>query len=101
MVNTKKLIYYLVLLSFTMEAVSLKLEDTFLQDIEKTMKRHRYTTKTEFIREAIRDKMRDLEKEEALMRLEKAYGASKKKTTQAQLEKAKEKAFEDVARRFK
>ena len=84
-----------------MQAVSLKLENEFLRDIEKVMKKHRYTTKTEFIREAIRDKIKDLEKEKALMRLEKAYGASKRKTTQAQLEKAKEKAFEDIAKQFK
>ena len=81
-----------------MEAVSLKLEDTFLQDIEKTMKKHRYTTKTEFIREAIRDKIKDLEKEEALLRLEKAYGASKRKTTDAQLKKAREEAARDIAK---
>ena len=84
-----------------MQAVSLKLEDGFLQDIEKVMKQHRYTTKTEFIREAIRDKIKDLEKEEALLRAKKLYGASKRKTTDAQLEKAKEKAFEDIANQFK
>ena len=79
----------------------MKLEDTFLQDIEKTMKKHRYTTKKEFIREAIRDKIRDLEKEEALLRLEKAYGASKRKTTDEDIHKAGEKAFEDIAKQFK
>lgn len=84
-----------------MEAISLKLENEFLKDIEKSMKKHRYTTKTEFIREAIRDKIKDLEREEALIRLEKVYGASKRKTTQKQLEKAKDKAFEDIARKFK
>ena len=81
-----------------MESVSLKLEDEFLEDIQKTMKKHRYTTKTEFIREAIRDKIVDLEKEEALMRLEKAYGASKRKTTDAQLKKAREEAARDIAK---
>ena len=84
-----------------MEAVSLKLEDEFLKDVKKTMKKHRYTTKTEFIREAIRDKIRDLEKEEALLRLEKAYGASKRKTTDEDIHKAGEKAFEDIAKQFK
>ena len=79
----------------------MKLEDTFLHDMEKTMKKHRYTTKTEFIREAIRDKIRDLEKEEALLRLEKAYGASKRKTTDEDIHKAGEKAFEDIAKQFK
>ena len=84
-----------------MEAVSLKLEDTFLKDIEKSMKRHRYTTKTEFIREAIRDKIKDLEKEEALLRLKKLYGASKRKTTDKELHKAGEKAFEELEKEIK
>ena len=84
-----------------MEAVSLKLEDAFLKDIEKSMRKHRYTTKTEFIREAIRDKIRDLEKEEALLRLKKLYGASKRKTTDEELHKAGEKAFEELEKELK
>ena len=47
-----------------MEAVSLKMDGEFLEDIEKTMRKHRYSTKTEFIREAIRDKIKELEDEE-------------------------------------
>ena len=57
-----------------METISIKLEEGFLTTIEKTMKKHNYTTKTEFIRESIRDKVKDLEKQEALLRLEKVYG---------------------------
>ena len=79
-----------------MEAISLKLEEGFLQDIETIMKRHRYTTKTEFIREAIRDKIRDLEKEELLLKAKNLYGASKRKTTDEQLHKAGEKAFAEL-----
>ncbi len=79
-----------------MEAVSLKLEDNFLHDIEKTMKRFRYTTKTEFIREAIRDKIHDLEKEEALLRVKALYGSSKRTTTDAALHRAREKAFKEI-----
>ncbi|MBT4351812.1 hypothetical protein HOD20_04735 [archaeon] len=83
-----------------MEAISLKLDDGFLVDIEKTMKQHRYTTKTEFIREAIRDKIKQLEKEEALLKLGKIYGASKRKTTDDNLKKAKKLAFEDLEKEF-
>ncbi|MBI2656827.1 hypothetical protein HYX03_03750 [Candidatus Woesearchaeota archaeon] len=79
-----------------MEAVSLKLEDAFLRDIEDIMKKHRYTTKTEFIREAIRDKIRDLEREELLLKAKNLYGVSKRKTTDAQLHKARAKAFEEI-----
>lgn len=79
-----------------MEAISLKLEEGFLHDIETIMKRHRYTTKTEFIREAIRDKIRDLEKEELLLKAKNLYGASKRRTTDEELHKAGEKAFKEL-----
>ncbi|MBI4981454.1 hypothetical protein HZC30_07940 [Candidatus Woesearchaeota archaeon] len=79
-----------------METISLKLEDRFLQDVEETMKKHRYVTKTEFIREAMRDKIKALEKEEALIKLRKIYGLSKKKTTDEELHKAREKSFEEL-----
>jgi metal-responsive CopG/Arc/MetJ family transcriptional regulator len=48
------------------ENISFKLESNFLSAISKVMKRHNYMTKTEFIREAIRDKIRDLEEKEIL-----------------------------------
>lgn len=49
-----------------MENVSLKLEGSFLDAIKRVMKRHNYMTKTEFIRESIRDKIRRLEEKEIL-----------------------------------
>ena len=79
-----------------MEAISLKLEDSFLEDIEKTMKRNRYTTKTEFIREAIRDKIKQLEKEEAILKVRNLYGISNRKTTDKELHKAGKKAFAEL-----
>lgn len=50
-----------------MENVSLKLEENFLRAVEKVMKKHNFMTKTEFIREAIRDKIRRLEEKEIIM----------------------------------
>ena len=44
----------------------MKLEGTFLDAIKRVMKRHNYMTKTEFIRESIRDKIRRLEEKEIL-----------------------------------
>lgn len=49
-----------------MENVSLKLEENFLRAIKAVMKKHNYMTKTEFVREAIRDKIRRLEEKEIL-----------------------------------
>ena len=44
----------------------MKLEENFLKAIQVVMKKHNYMTKTEFIREAIRDKIRRLEEREIL-----------------------------------
>ena len=79
-----------------MENISLRLETKFLKELEELIKKHNYMTKTEFIREAIRDKIIELEKQEALIKLKRLYGASKKKTTDEDLHKARKKAFEEL-----
>ena len=83
-----------------METISIRVEKDLVQDIEKAMKRHRYATKTEFIRESLRKNIRDLEKEEALLRLEQVYGSSKRKTTDVELHRTREKAFHTMARKL-
>ena len=87
-----------------MGTISIRFEDDFLHDMEKTMKNNRYSTKAEFIREAIREKMKDLEKEAALMRLEKVYGAGKKKgrkITDEMIHKAGDEAVKEIAKKLK
>jgi len=53
-----------------MKSVSLKLEQNFLLAINKIMKKYNYMTKAEFIREALRDKIRKLEEKEIIMNKE-------------------------------
>ena len=84
-----------------MEQVCIRLEDDFLKDLEKAMKRNRYATKTEFIREAVREKLKYLEREEALKNVEKLFGSSKHKTSDEQLHKAREKLAKEYKKRFK
>ena len=84
-----------------METVSIKFEEDFLKHVEKAMKKHNYSTKTEFIREAIRDKLTDLEKQEYLFRALSLYGAGKKKhrhLTDQDIHKAREKAAKELAK---
>lgn len=86
-----------------METVSIRLEESFAQDLEKAMKENRYATKTEFIREAVRDKINDLEKQKAHLRLELAYGAGAKKgrkITDEDIHKAREEAMKEIARKL-
>ena len=43
-----------------MEAVCVKMDENLLKNMDKTMKENNYTTRTEFIRESIRDKIKEL-----------------------------------------
>ncbi len=83
-----------------METISIKLDNSLLKEIDTKLAKHRYSTRTELIREAIRDKVKDLEKEEALKRVRMFYGASKRKTTNKQLHKAGELAFEELEKKL-
>ncbi len=84
-----------------METVSIKLESDFLRAIDRVMKKHRYMTKTEFIRQAIRDKLNELEKQELLKNVEKLFGSSKRRTTDEDLHKARERLVKIYEERFK
>ena len=53
-----------------MEIISLKMEKKMLEDIDKNLKKNRYSTRTEFIRDAIRRRLTQQEKEEAIRKLE-------------------------------
>jgi len=81
--------------------VTIKLENNFLQTIERTRKKHNYMTKTEFIRQAIRDKIKELEKEETLKNVERLFGASKHKTTDEDLHRARERLVKVYEEKFK
>ena len=84
-----------------MESISLKLEPDFLRHMERIMKKCEYSTKTEFIRSAIREKIKELEKEETLKNINKLFGSSKHKTTDKDLHKAREEIFEQLEKKFK
>jgi len=47
-----------------MKTINFKLEDNFLKEIKSKLKKHRYTTISEFIREAIRDKLSNFSKKD-------------------------------------
>jgi metal-responsive CopG/Arc/MetJ family transcriptional regulator len=83
-----------------MENISLRLETKFLKELEELIKKHNYMTKTEFIREAIRDKIIELEKQETLNKIEKLFGSSKRKTTDEDLHKVREKLAKDYEKKF-
>lgn len=75
------------ILSNTMETISLKLDETMLQNVDKTLQKHNFSTRTEFIRDAIRDKLSELSRDELIEEFMKFRGKSKKKTSDEELKK--------------
>ena len=98
----QRLKYYYVLLSLTMESITIKVEDALAREIDAAMKPD-YSTKTEFIREAIRDKLKAVRRENVNAKLLKYFGAGRKKgqpqTTYAEERAIREKVGREIAAR--
>ncbi len=84
-----------------MEAISLKLDESILSEIDKKLAHYRYSTRTEFIRDAIRSKLSELEKKEMIAALHRIHGASKHRTTDEQLHATREKLAKELEAKFK
>lgn len=82
-----------------METVSIKMDDELFKEMKKTLKKNGYSTQTEFIREAVRERLRKLNREDIINQLDKHFGKSKRKTTDEDLEKIREKAFEELCKK--
>ena len=85
----------------TTEMISLKLENSFLSNIDNIVRKEGYQSRTEFIRNALREKVESSKLKEAMVELSKLKGASKKKTTDEELELIREKAFEEIDKQLK
>lgn len=73
-----------------MEVLNIKIEKGIIKDIDKSLKKYRYSTRSEFVRDAIRQKLTDLEKEELMKAAAKARGSSRHKTTDKQIHETRE-----------
>lgn len=82
-----------------METISLKMEEKLLHDVDSSIKGHRYSTRTEFIRDAIRCKLNDLEKEDAVRKLAAFKGSLKGEAKMGDKE-ASRKASQAIAAKF-
>ena len=82
-----------------MESITIKVEKELAKEIDKAMKPD-YTTKTEFIREAIRDKIKQIRKEKAVDELKKYFGKAKVKTSYEEERKIREEVGKKFANKF-
>ena len=83
------------------EMITIKMEDKFLEDIDNVVEKEGYQNRTEFIRNALREKIEESKLREAMAELARFKGAAKKKITDKEYEKVREKAFEEISRRLK
>jgi len=83
------------------EMITLKLEDRFLSDIDAVVEREGYQNRTEFIRNALREKVEEVKLRDAMKEIAHLKGASKKKTSEEEYEKIREKAFEELSKKFR
>lgn len=83
------------------EMITVKLEDTFLKEIDTVVQKSGYQNRTEFIRNALREKLEETKLKEAMIQIAHLKGASKKKTSDEELHKIREQVFNEFDKRLK
>lgn len=78
-----------------METITIKMEESLLKEIDSILIPNRYSTRTEFIRDAIRQRLSDLEKQELIKKVVKLRGSSKRKTSDEDLHKVRKQLFKE------
>ncbi len=84
-----------------METLSIKLEKGLAKNMKEYMKEHNYATKTEFVREAIRNKISELEMKEIFKEIDEFRKNNKRRTTDEDLHRAREKVSRELEEEFK
>ncbi len=85
----------------TTDMITVKLEEVFLKDMDIIVKNEGYQSRTEFIRNALREKIEEIKLKKAMMELAHLKGSSKKKTTEEDYERMRTKAFEEISKKLK
>lgn len=83
------------------EMITMKLDDKFLDEIDSVVQKEGYQNRTEFIRNALREKVEESRLRKAMIELAHLKGASKKKTSPTEFEDIRKKAFDDISKRLK
>ena len=78
------------------EMITVKLDNVFLKEIDSIVELHGYQNRTEFIRNALTEKIEETKLKEAYIRIAKLKGDSKKKTSDEDLEKLRINVFDKL-----
>ena len=83
------------------ELVTFKMEKNFLTDLDKTVKKTHFQNRTEFIRNALREKVDEIKLRETMMKLSKLRGKAPRKTTDEEIHRIREQVFEEFDKKLK
>ena len=85
----------------TTKMITLKLDNIFLNDVDKIIKNEGYQNRTEFIRNALREKIEEIKLKKAMIELAHLKGKVKKKTNVNDYEKIRTQAFEKISQKLR
>ena len=83
------------------EMITVNLDDSFLKEIDAIVEKKGYQNRTEFIRNALREKVEETKIKEAMLEIAHLKGAAKKKTSEEHLEKIRNNVFEELHRKIR
>ena len=82
------------------QMINIKLDDSFLKEIDSIVADSNYHNRTEFIRNALREKLDKVKLEQTMKELSKFRRMSSHKTTEEEYEKIRTLAFKKLSKKF-
>lgn len=79
-----------------METISLKMDNEMLTAIDSSMKKHKFSTRTEFIRSAIREKLDKMTRDELIAAFLSLRGSAKRKVSDEEFERNREMVAREI-----
>lgn len=83
------------------ELVTFKMEHDFLEEVDQTVKSAGFQNRTEFIRNALREKVEEVKLKQAMITFGKLRGKAPRKTSDEERARIREKIFEEFEKRIK
>ncbi len=83
-----------------METITFKLQEDIVKKIDTFLKPLHFSNRTEFIRESVREKLNAIEKDLVLQHLVAFKGTAKKRISDKELHKIRNKVASEYAKKF-
>ena len=83
-----------------METITFKIQEDIVKKIDAILKPLHFSNRTEFIRESVREKLNAIEKDAVVQHLLAFKGAAKKKISDKDLHKIRDKVSSEYAKKF-